>query len=198
AIQVLLEPEAVVNHPTRKGLLVAFYSAIGIVFIVEAIHSLDDAVGIAIFTSQVAREGKCHLVEELIGVVVVFDLDAVVGVYARAAGVTIPVAQRIFAHSVVVEDHRNPRLRPPQNLSTQPGLAAKPAIRLPSVDDPRFNLQFLGGEPLYAYAIEEPWRVRRHVRWLVGPVIEVVVTEQADIGDENSSINIQAIVHIPV
>src|SRR5271157_567200 len=148
--------------------------------------------------SQIASEGECHLVEELRGVVVVFDLDAVVGVYARAASLTIAVAKRILAHTVVVEDHRKPRLRTPQNLSSEARRAAKPAIRLPSVDDPRFNLQFLGGEPLYAYAIEEPWRVRRHVRWLVGPVIEVVVTEQADIGDEDSSINVQAIVHIPV
>ena len=66
AIQVLLEPEAVVDHPTRKGLLVAFYSAIGIVFIVEAIYSLDDC-WYCIFTSQIASKGKCDLVEDLIG-----------------------------------------------------------------------------------------------------------------------------------
>src|ERR1700682_637824 len=76
--------------------------------------------------------------------------------------------------------------------------AAEPAIGLPSVDDPRLNLQFVGRKPLNSHPVKEPGSVGRHIRWLVSPVIEVVVAEQSNVGHENSRIQIEAVVHIPV
>src|SRR4029077_13078709 len=68
----------------------------------------------------------------------------------------------------------------------------------PSVDDPRFNFQFVGGEPLNSKTVEEPWRVRGHIGWLVRPVIEVVITEQADVRDEDSRIDVEPVVYVEV
>src|SRR5215469_9571318 len=75
-------------------------------------------------------------------------------------------------------------------------MAVVPGVGLPSVDEPRFDLQLVGGEPLQADAIEEPWSVGRHVRWLIGPVIEVIEAEQADIGGEDSGIQVEPVIHV--
>src|SRR6202011_3726962 len=58
------------------------------------------------------------------------------------------------------------------------------------------NFQLVSGEPLNAHAIEEPWRVGGHVRRLVDPVIEVVVTEETNVGHENSCVDIEPVVHV--
>jgi hypothetical protein len=69
---------------------------------------------------------------------------------------------------------------------------------LPSIDDPRLNFQFVGGEPLDAQPIKKPGRIGRYVRRLVGPVIEVVVTEETDVGNEDTRVHVEPVVHIEV
>ena len=51
---------------------------------------------------------------------------------------------------------------------------------------------------LDADSIKEPRCVRRNIRRLVGPVIEVVVAEQADIGDEDSRVHVDSMQGIEV
>jgi hypothetical protein len=58
----------------------------------------------AVFAAQVSSQGERHLVEEFLRLVVILDFNAVVGMDARAAEVTIPIAERVFPHTVVVED----------------------------------------------------------------------------------------------
>jgi hypothetical protein len=68
-----------------------------------AVHVL--AYWAAILASQIARNRERHLVDEVPWAVVVFDFNAVVGVDARAAKLTIATTQRIFAHTVVVREY---------------------------------------------------------------------------------------------
>src|SRR5215469_9327041 len=72
------------------------------------------------------------------------------------------------------------------------------AVRLPTVDKPGLNLQMLSGENLYTYAIKEPRRVRGHIGGLVGPIIEVVVTKEADVRQENPCIHIDSMQGVEV
>ena len=43
---------------------------------------------------------------------------------------------------------------------------------------------------LHAHAVEKPRRVRRHIRRLVRPIVEVVVAEQPDVRHENARIDV--------
>src|SRR5580704_7755401 len=102
--------------------------------------------------------------------VVILDLDTVVGVIAHAArGV-----QRIFAQSILIPQQRKPSIRAPQNLSANAQPAIEPTVGLPSVNDPGLNLQVRRGEDLYAHSVKEPRRIRGDVGGLIGPVVEVV------------------------
>src|SRR5262249_21776338 len=91
-----------------------------------------------------------------------------------------------------------PFLRHPENLAAKAKVAVGFVVGLPAVDDPGFDLQLICREPLDAHSIEEPRCVRRNKGWLIGPVIEVVVAEQPDIGNENSRIDVEAVVHVEV
>src|SRR5262249_38870687 len=155
-------------------------------------------LGAAILASQVSGEREGHLVEKVLRLVVVLDLNAIVGVDAGAAKLAIAVAERIFAHPVVVGDNGEPWLGTPQNLSSQAWLAAQPAVGLPAIDDPGLDLQLVRGEPLDPDAVEEPGRVGRHKGRLIGPVVKVVITEQPYVGNENPRVKIQPMVHIEV
>ena len=129
-IYVLLEPEAVIRHPPGKGLLAAGGR------IVKTIRVEDDGLSLsangcslaAIFASQVSGKREGHLVEKSVRPVVVFDFNTVVGVDAGAAKLAVAVAQRIFAHAVIVEDQREPGLSD-ATKSVLPGLACCPACR---------------------------------------------------------------------
>src|SRR5262245_51620853 len=159
AIRVFLEPEAVVHHPPYNRVFAAGGSFVKTIRVVNHRLSLGSNacyLGAAIFASQVSGKREGHLVEEVLRPVVVFDFNTVVGVDAGTAKLAITVAERIFAHAVIVEDKCQPQLRTPQNLSAQAGLAAQPAVGLPSVDDPGLDLQLVGGEPLDPDAVEEP------------------------------------------
>src|ERR1019366_9257548 len=141
-------------------------------------------------------KGKRHLgnAAAIVRLVEIPDLDTVVGVDARAPG----VAQGIGAIAVVVKDQRQPLLGTIQNLPSQTAVSIEFGVRLPSVDDPGFDLQLIRGKPLDPQAVEEPWRVRRYERRLISPVIVVVVAEQADVRHEDSSVDIEAVVHVEV
>src|ERR1022692_1610504 len=77
-------------------------------------------------------------------------------------------------------------------------MAIELVIRLPSVDNPRLNLQLVSGEPLDAQSIEEPRRVGGHERRLIGPVVEVVIAEQANVRDEDSGVDVEPVVDVEV
>src|SRR5262245_6002997 len=112
--------------------------------------------------------------------VVVLDLNAVIGVNATAAEAAVAGAQGVFTHAVIVKDQGQPRLGSPQDLPSQTWLVAEPPIGLPAVDDPRLDLQLVSREPLNSQSIEKPRRVGRNIRRLVSPVVEVVIAEQPD------------------
>src|ERR1035441_223819 len=90
---VLVQPNPVVDHPTQEGLLRPALATVA-------------SYASTVFTARVGREGKRHLADALIllRLVVIPDLDAVIGVDAGAAG----IAQRIRAIAVVVENQRKP------------------------------------------------------------------------------------------
>ena len=148
----------------------------------------------AIFATGVA--GYCHgnLIQCLLWIVIKLNLSAVVGMNSRAPGET----GIIFTHSVIIPDEIEVGLGTPENLPAQSSVAIVTGIRLPAVDDPWFDLEFCCREILNAKAVEKPWRVGRNEGRLIGPVVKVVVTEQADIGNEDSGIYVQAVGHIPV
>ena len=72
------------------------------------------------------------------------------------------------------------------------------AVRLPTIDEPGLDFEMLSRENLHAYAIEEPRRVRRDVRGLIGPIVEVVIAEQAYVGHEDSRIHVDPMQDIEV
>src|SRR5579864_311454 len=71
-------------------------------------------------------------------------------------------------------------------------------VGLPSVDEPGLYFQLIGWKPLNAHAVEKPRRVRRHIGRLVSPVIEIIVTEQADIRHEDSCVDIESVIDVEV
>ena len=149
----------------------------------------------AVLTSQVARKRKSHLVQSgVFRLIEVPHLDAVVRVDARTSRNT----QRIGPHPVVVGDDRKPGLRTPQNLPSEARVTVELRVGLPSVDEPRFNLQLVGRKPLDSDTVKEPRRVRRYKRRLVGPVVEIVVAKEPNIGHKNSGVDVQPMVHVEV
>src|SRR5256885_9189361 len=101
------EPEAVVQHEAEEALLGPDDSF--------AIDDLDGVAGTtysaSVLTSCVARERECSLADELLGVVVVLDLDAVVGVVTDASR----SVECVCAQSVLVPEDREPPIRTPQD-----------------------------------------------------------------------------------
>src|SRR5262249_9052142 len=152
----------------------------------------------AILAAEITGEREGHFVDKIVRPVVILNLDAVVGMDTRAPKSAVASAQSVFSHTIVVKDEREPGRGTPQDLSAQTGFAAQPPVGLPAVDDPRLDLQLGGREPLNAEAVEEPGSIRRYIGWLVGPVIEVVVAEQADIRNENAGIEVQPVVYVEV
>jgi len=128
------------------------------------------------------------------GALVVLVLNAVVGMVAGAAG----YAKSVLAVTVLVADDRPIAVWPPQDLTAKTGPIVEPAVGLPAVDEPGFDLQLGCGEPLHAHAVEEPGRVRRDIRRLIRPVVKLVVGEQADIRHEDACVDVYAMLYIEV
>src|SRR5271170_5022731 len=128
----------------------------------------------AVLAPGVARERERHLIEAVVlGMVVVSDFDAVIRMDALGMG----KAQVILAESILVPDKPEPLLGLPQKLPSQAEVTVVLGVGLPAIDDPWLDFQFVGGKPLNTHAVEEPRCVRRHIRRLIDPIIEIVVTE---------------------
>ena len=56
--------------------------------------------------------------------------------------------------------------------------------------------RWAGGENLHADSIKKPRSVRGNVRRLIGPIVEIVVAEQADVGHEDSRVDVDSVKHI--
>ena len=148
----------------------------------------------AALATCVSGECGCSHADEVRGALVVLVLDAVVGVVAGAGG----YAKSVLAIAVLVAENLQPAGGPPQDLSAESRPIVEPAVGLPAVDEPRLDLQLGRWKPLHAHAVEEPWCVRRDVRRLIGPVVELVKREQADVGEEDAGIDVEAVLHVEV
>src|ERR1700676_2720311 len=105
--------------------------------------------------SQVTGQRERGFAQRPFWVVIVFDLDAIVGVIAHTAR----SIQRIFTECVLIPQDGKPAIRTPQDLPSDAGPIVKPSVGLPSVDEPGLNLQVCRGENLYSHAVEKPRRV---------------------------------------
>src|SRR5262249_10270785 len=118
AVAVVLEPPAVVNHEAKEALLESDDVASSVFLIPGGVHAASG------FAAGVPGYGESHLVQKAIGMIVVFDLDAVVGVIASAVG----NAQSISTYAVIVGQQRQPWCRAPQDLPTQAQAAIRPRV----------------------------------------------------------------------
>src|ERR1700704_2127849 len=87
--------------------------------------------------------------------VVILLLDTVIRVKARTVG----YSQCVGTQAVVIQDNRHPAVRAVVDLSAEPGLFVKFAVRLPTVDEPRFNFQLRRRKHLQAYTVKKPRRI---------------------------------------
>src|SRR6266481_3233698 len=122
--EIFVEPETVIQHGAHKALLGTGGA------IAKAAYPA------AALASQVEREGKCHLVEFLLGMIVILDQDAVVRMPARP----MRRAYSVPAHSVIVGKDGYAPIRTPIDLHSKTRTTVGRAIRLPSIDEPAFNL----------------------------------------------------------
>src|SRR5215472_3409835 len=182
AVLVIVEPEAVIEHEPEEALLRALPRPS------VAAHAA------TVLASGVARQRESHLAEEILRVVVVLDLDAVVGVIPHAARNT----KGLFAEGILISEHGEPSIRPVQDLRSESWPVIESTVGLPPVSEPRLDLKVLCRKNLHAYAIEKPRRVGRNKRRLVRPVVKIVVTEQPDVRHEDSRVDVNAVQHIKV
>src|SRR5262249_18992951 len=120
-------------------------------------------------------------------VLVILHHHAVVGMDAPA----IFISESVRSDVLIAQD-RECVVWVVSNLQSHAGRLIEFAIGLPSVDEPRLDLQFVAREDLNAYAVEEPRRVRGDIRRLIGPIVEVVITPQTDVRHENARLDIDA------
>src|SRR6202789_1338406 len=202
-LAVLIGPNAVVRHPADEAL---FEVCVGraVDYVRGVLMAGDAGDGVVCrrvggqdigtdFAAQVAGEREGHLVDEGILPVEILQLEAVVRVGAGAVG----VAQGVVAHAVVVGNNVDPASCV-FDLSADSGLAVEAAIGLPTVDEPGFDLEVRGRKDLSARAVEEPGRVGGDERRLIGPVIELVEAEEADVRQEDSGIDVDTVQFVPV
>src|SRR5262249_16986031 len=165
----MVEPEPVVDHPSQE--------------VLRRVVATGAAHSTAELTARIEGDAEGRLADEALRSLEILLLPAVVGVNAQ------PVLdpQGVGAE-VLVEDERQVPGGPPGDLQPQPGSAVEAAVRLPAVHDPRLDLQLVTGEDLDPDAIEEPGSVRGDVGGLVGPVVELVVAEETDVGEEDAGV----------
>ena len=101
-------------------------------------------------------------------------------------------ANSVPADAIVIGDDGDVSVRTPVDLHSQPRTPVGRAVGLPSVDKPRFDLQLICRKYLEAHAVEKPRSVGGNIRRLVGPVIEVVETEESNVRKKNSGIDVDA------
>src|SRR5437868_4081849 len=173
-----VEPETVVSHEAQEVLRrILRISA-------SAVH----AGVLAVLASSIEGKRKSGFAEIPIRLIEVFHLDAVIRVYALAAG----DSKRIRA-PIVIQHERNRAAGTPQNLSADARRLIELAVRLPSIDDPRLDLELFAWEDLNAHAVEEPRCVRRYIRGLIRPVVELIIAVESDVGHEDARIDVDAV-----
>src|SRR5271170_3394419 len=179
-VLIAIKQQAVVDHEAEEALL---RSALGIAVETDATAAL---------ATCVSSECRCSHAYKMRCALVVHVLDTVVGVVAGAGG----YAKGVLAITVLVAENLQPAGAPPQDLSAESRPVVKPAIGLPSVDEPRLNLQLGCWKPLHTHTVEEPWCIRRDVRRLIGPVVELVKREQSDVRQEDAGVHVEAVLHV--
>src|SRR5712664_73112 len=170
----MVKPEAVIEHEAKETLLRAL----------SRIAVAADAA--AVFASDVAGQRESRLAEKILRPVQIFDLNTVIAVVPDTA----VDSQRLFTQGILIPEDRKPSIRPPQELQPKSRPTVKSTVRLPSVGEPRLDLQVFCRENLHAHAVEEPRRIRRNVGRLIRPIVELVVTEKPDIGHEDPRIHV--------
>src|SRR5271154_5036019 len=120
-----MKPEAVVQHEAQETLLGAS------LMVAVTTYSA------AILAAHVAGQRKRHLVQPSVRIVVILHLDAVVGVDAFA----VWNEQVILTNCVVIGNNVQLVRRRPFHLTPDPRRVIGRTVRLPSVDEPRLNLQ---------------------------------------------------------
>src|SRR6266436_1942787 len=178
----MVKPEAVIEHEAKETLLRAL----------SRIAVAADAA--AVFASDVAGQRESRLAEKILRPVQILDLDTVIAVVPDTA----VDSQRLFTQGILIPEDRKPSIRPPQELQPKSRPTVKSTVRLPSVGEPRLDLQVFCRENLHAHAVEEPWRIRRNVGRLIRPVVELVVTEKPDVGHEDPRIHVDSMQGVEV
>src|SRR5581483_7685959 len=118
AIAITMKPPAVIDHVPEEALLIGDNLTLGILPVARAIHPATS------FAASVSRHAESHLVQEALRVVVILQLNAVIGVVTCA----IRNTQSVFASSIVVGQKGKPFIRSVQNLTTQPQPAVESRI----------------------------------------------------------------------
>src|ERR1700730_17524845 len=170
----MAKPEAVVEHEAKE---ILFWALRGVAV---AAHPA------AMFASDVAGQRESRLAEKILWPIQILDLDTVVAVVTDTAR----DSQRLLTQGVLIPEDRKPSMRPPQELQTKSGPTVEPSVGLPSVREPRLDFQVLCRENLDAHAIEKPRRIRGDVGRLIGTIVELVVTEKADVRHEDPRIHV--------
>src|SRR5690348_1041328 len=145
----------------------------------------------AVLTAGIPGQRKGSFANKGGRVIVILHLNAVVSVITHSTR----SIQRILTQSVLVAKNREPGIRAPQDLPSNPWAAVESSIRLPSIHEPGLDLEMFSREDLDAHSIEEPRGIGRDIRGLVCPVVKVVIAEQPDVGHENAGINVDAVHH---
>src|SRR6267143_6518770 len=149
-VPVFMEPQAVVDHVSNKTLL-----GINNALPPDHLNGIAEAANAtAAFAAQIAGKSKGRFVQKPPGIVVILHLDAVIRVKARTVG----YSQCVGTQAVVIQDNRHPAVRAVVDLSAEPGLFVKFAVRLPTVDEPGFNFQLRRRKHLQAYTVKKPRR----------------------------------------
>src|SRR6266851_5969855 len=170
----MVKPEAVIEHEAKETLLRAL----------SRIAVAADAA--AVFASDVAGQGESCLAEKILRPVQILDLNTVIAVVPDTA----VDSQRLFTQGILIPEDRKPSIRPPQELQPKSRPTVKSTVRLPSVGEPRLDLQVFCRENLHAHAVEEPRRIRRNVGRLIRPIVELVVTEKPDVRHEDAGVHV--------
>src|SRR5262249_22293133 len=132
-------------------------------------------------------------IECAVGPLAIFDLNAVVAVEPPPVGQAEPVPA-----PVLIAQNRDRAVRAPEYLDSDAGRRVELPVRLPAIHDPGLDLELVAREHLDSNAVEVPRSVRRHIGWLVRPVVEIVVAEQSDVRHEDTGVQIDPVPGVPV
>lgn len=177
---IAMKPPPVVKHEAQEVLR-------------RTVFSSSASYARAAFATVIPRERKCHSVQWSMKVLVILPLNTVIFVVAR------PVqTHRVLPKSIGVKDEFQIARGPPEDLPTNSWSTVEFTVRLPTIDEPRFDLEFIGGKPLNPRPVKVPWCIRRNIRWLITPVIKVIVAKQTNVRQKEPRLNVDTMLHVHV